>query len=85
MQAEKLVTPTNHKAVGAPMGNRRQSGGLGDSESGVHKWKLVLNAALKNKNPPAIDVDAVDDEPGGRIELTIADYEGEVERTEHDA
>ena len=27
----------------------------------------------------------VDDEPGGRIELTIEDYEGEVERTEHDA
>jgi len=45
----------------------------------------VLNAALKNKNPPAVDVDAVDDEPGGRIELTIEDYEGEVERTEHDA
>ena len=77
-QAEKLINPTNHKAVGvqatAP-GTRRESNGLGDGEAAVKHCMKVLGAALKNKNPPPVEIEAHEGKPAARIEFTIAEYD----------
>jgi hypothetical protein len=77
-QAEKLIKPTNHKAVGvqaAAPGTRRESNGLGDGEASVKHWMKVLGAALKNKNPPPVEIAAHEGKPAARIEFSIAEYD----------
>jgi hypothetical protein len=77
-QAEKLIKPTNHKAVGvqaAVSGTRRESNGLGDGETSVKHWMKVLGAALKNKNPPPVEIAAHEGKPAARIEFTVREYD----------
>jgi hypothetical protein len=74
----ELTDATNHKAVGVQAvaaGTRRDNGGLGDTEAGVKKWMMVLGAALKNKNPPAVTIPAQGGQPSARIELHVAEYD----------
>ena len=80
-QAERLVKPTNPRAVGASHvpGVRWTGRAGGDTESGVRKWMAKLTDKLKGANPAPVIISAADaQEAGGvptRIELRITDYE----------
>lgn len=66
----------------AAPGTRRESTGLGDSEASVRHWMKVLGTALKNKHPPAVDIEAHEGKPAARVEFTIEEYNTEAS---HDA
>lgn len=75
LQAQKLVHPTNPKAVGAAATGRGCAGVGGDTEAGVKKWRAKLFDKLKGVNPAPVDAAAESpDAPPTRIELVIADY-----------
>lgn len=72
-QVEKLLNPTNYRAVGASESAAR--GGFVDTETEVSAWMTRLRAALKNTNPAPVTVAAVTSgEPPKVIKFTIADF-----------
>lgn len=72
-QVEKLLTPTNYRAVGASEGAAR--GGFVDTETEVTAWMTRLRASLNHANPAPVSVAAVTSgEPPKVIKFTIADF-----------
>ncbi len=71
---DKVLYPTNRRAVGAPAaGAGGGGGGFSDSEAEVKASMARLTAALKSANPPPVVVQEPDQEPI-RIEVTIQEF-----------
>ena len=51
-QAEKLVTPTNPRALGATQGEEKRFGVVEDTEVGVKRWEAKLKQALPSHRTP---------------------------------
>ena len=74
-QAEKLVLPTNHKAVGATLEAAAPPSRAGsDTDSGVKKWMTKLSDKLKGVNPPPVTIPSESQDagqPAVRLQLVI--------------
>ncbi len=73
-KAERMVRPTNPKAVGAAGITGGAGGGRvgGDTETAVRRWMEKLSEKLKGVNPaPVVIVAESQDAPATRIELII--------------
>jgi len=76
LQAERLVNPTNPKAIGAAGASGSGRVG-GDTEIGVRKWMGRLADKLKGTNPMPVVIQPESQDasaPPTRIELLINDY-----------
>ena len=72
-QMETLLFPTNKKAVGLPEQGHVGRAAFTDTEKGVKVWMERLKTALKDANPPPVDVQEAG-KPPVRIEFTITDF-----------
>ena len=79
LQADRLVHPTNPKAVATAATMSSVGAGRvgGDTESAVRKWMTKLYDKLQGVSPAPVNIAAESQDggaPAARIELIIADY-----------
>lgn len=98
-QAEKLVTPSNPRALGAAVGEEKRFGVVEETEVGVKRWEAKLRQALPvhrapdGKLPPILtspppgrteSQEAAPVAPQEEVTIVVLDWKGLLEGQEQE-